>query len=129
MLPLPPLPEPKRIAAILNEKMAQIEKARKTTEEQLEAAEAIPAAYLRSVFDSHEARKWPKKIFEEIAILQRGYDLPSQDRVNGEYGIKMTSSGKNGTHIEFKVKGPGVVTGRSGSIGKVYYVYEDYWPV
>ena len=53
-VPLPPLPEQKRIAAILNEKMAQIEKARKTTEEQLEAAKALPAAYLRSVFNSPE---------------------------------------------------------------------------
>ncbi len=26
------------------------------------------------------------------------------------------------------VKGPGVVTGRSGTIGKVHFVAEDYWP-
>jgi len=28
-----------------------------------------------------------------------------------------------------KCKGPGVVTGRSGTIGKVHFVQEDYWPL
>ena len=31
-------------------------------------------------------------------------------------------------HDEYKAKGPGVVTGRSGTIGKVTYVESDYWP-
>jgi type I restriction enzyme S subunit len=59
--PLPPLPEQKRIAGLLKEQMAEVEKARKATEAQLEAARALPAAYLREVFDSPEARKWPRK--------------------------------------------------------------------
>jgi type I restriction enzyme S subunit len=60
-IPLPPLPEQKRIAAILNEQMAAAEKARSATEAQLEAAKALPAAYLRAVFNSPEAQRWPKK--------------------------------------------------------------------
>jgi len=35
----------------------------------------------------------------------------------------------NGTHNVAKAKAPGVVTGRSGSLGKVHYVHEDYWPL
>ena len=31
-------------------------------------------------------------------------------------------------HAAFQVKGPGVVTGRSGTIGKVAFVKDDYWP-
>jgi type I restriction enzyme S subunit len=31
-------------------------------------------------------------------------------------------------HAAFQVKGPGVVTGRSGTIGKVHYVANDFWP-
>jgi type I restriction enzyme S subunit len=34
----------------------------------------------------------------------------------------------HGRHSEFRAKRPGVITGRSGSIGKVYFVDEDYWP-
>ena len=49
-LPLPPLPEQKRIAAILNEQMAAVERARKAAEEEMAAINALPAALLRRAF-------------------------------------------------------------------------------
>lgn len=64
--PLPPLAEQKRIAAILNEQMEAVEKARKATEAQLEAAKELPAAYLRAVFNSPEAQKWERKKLKHI---------------------------------------------------------------
>ena len=66
-IPLPPLSEQKRIAGILNEQVAAIERARAATEAQLEAAKALPAAYLREVFDSEEAKKWPKKRLGDLS--------------------------------------------------------------
>lgn len=48
--PLPPLDEQKRIVAILNGKMAAVERARKAAEERLAAAKALPAAILCEVF-------------------------------------------------------------------------------
>ncbi len=57
---LPPLSEQKRITAILNDHMADIARARAATEAQLEAAEALSAAYLREIFEGKEAKKWPK---------------------------------------------------------------------
>ena len=57
-IPLPPLSEQKRIAAILNDHMADI--ARAAAEAQLEAAKALSAGYLREIFESTEAKKWPK---------------------------------------------------------------------
>jgi type I restriction enzyme S subunit len=45
--PLPPLTEQKRIAVILNEQMTAVEKARAAAEARLEAAKALPAAYIR----------------------------------------------------------------------------------
>ena len=50
LIPLPPLSEQKRIAAILNEQMEAVQRARKATQAQLEAAKALSAAYLRQVF-------------------------------------------------------------------------------
>ena len=52
-LPLPPLPEQKRIADLLNQQMAYVEKARKAAEEILEAAQALPGAFLRQAFPAH----------------------------------------------------------------------------
>ncbi len=47
----------------------------------------------------------------EVATLQRGFDLPSSKRIDGNIPI-VSSGGITGNHITFKVKGPGVVTGR-----------------
>lgn len=54
--------------------------------------------------------------------------MPTQDRVSGEYQL-VSSSGVIDTHHKSAVQGPGVVTGRSGSIGNVFFVEEDFWPL
>jgi len=75
-IPLPPLPEQKRIATILNEQMTAVEKARAATEAQLEAAKALPSAYLREVFNAPEAQKWPKKPFGNLVTNFDGKRIP-----------------------------------------------------
>ncbi|HBC5914674.1 TPA: restriction endonuclease subunit S [Proteus mirabilis] len=70
---------------------------------------------------------WDIRNIGDFAPLQRGFDLPSANRVNGKYPV-VYSNGIVNTHCHFKVKGPGVVTGRSGTLGKVHYVEADYWP-
>jgi len=49
-IPLPPLSEQKRIAEILNEQMAAVERARAAAETQLDAIDKLPAAFLRRAF-------------------------------------------------------------------------------
>ena len=65
---------------------------------------------------------------EKYMELKRGYDLPSSERENGKYPV-ITSSGIAEFHNKFKVKGAGVVTGRSGTIGEVFYEERDFWPL
>ncbi len=64
----------------------------------------------------------------KLTTLQRGYDLPHRNRLPGAFPI-ITSSGVGGTHSEPRVTAPGVVTGRYGTIGEVFYVEEDFWPL
>ena len=71
---------------------------------------------------------WEKKPLGELLTLQRGFDLPVRKRKEGHFPI-YASTGINGYHVEAKVKGPGVVTGRSGSLGKVMFVSGDFWPL
>jgi type I restriction enzyme, S subunit len=71
---------------------------------------------------------WQVKPLGKVATLQRGFDLPVQNRIAGNCPI-FAANGPVGTHNEYKVKGPGVVTGRSGTLGKVHYVETDYWPL
>ena len=71
--------------------------------------------------------EWEEKRLEEAAPLQRGFDLPIDKIKKGKYPV-VFSNGILKFHNEFKVMGPGVVTGRSGTIGKVTFVEDDYWP-
>ena len=64
----------------------------------------------------------------EVATLQRGVDLPVQDRLNGAIPV-YGSNGVLGYHANASQEGPGVITGRSGSIGLVYYSEGPYWPL
>lgn len=70
---------------------------------------------------------WEQRKCKAVAPLQRGFDLPISQMVEGEYPVVM-SNGIGGYHNEYKVKGPGVITGRSGTIGKIQYIESDYWP-
>ena len=60
--------------------------------------------------------------------LQRGFDLPRNKRVEGPYPV-IASTGRVGSHMEAKVGGPGVVIGRSGSLGGGQYIKDDFWPL
>jgi type I restriction enzyme, S subunit len=71
---------------------------------------------------------WEVGPLESALVLQRGFDLPASERTAGRYAV-LAASGPNGTHDQFMVRGPGVTTGRSGVLGKVFYVAEDFWPL
>lgn len=89
-IPLPPLDEQKRIAAILNEKMEGVEEARRNAIAQLEAAKDLPAAYLRSVFNSPEAQQWESKQLGEITLLvQNGIYKSAENYGQGHPFLRM----------------------------------------
>jgi type I restriction enzyme S subunit len=71
--------------------------------------------------------KWREDIFDNFVRLKRGFDLPEAKLEAGPYPV-VASASITAYHKDFKVKGPGVVTGRSGSLGTVQYVAGDYWP-
>ena len=70
-------------------------------------------------------RGWRTTRLGEVIELKRGYDRPKKHRAEGDVPI-VSSSGPSGWHNEAKVCGPGVVTGRYGTIGQVFYVAEDF---
>lgn len=70
---------------------------------------------------------WENKKFIDFILLQRGHDITKEQIIPGEYPV-VTSTSVMGYHNEYKAEGPGVITGRSGTIGEVQYVKEPYWP-
>jgi len=71
---------------------------------------------------------WQVGALQDLLVLQRGFDLPAQDRIPGVFPI-IAASGPSGTHVDAMAKGPGVVTGRSGVLGRVFLELGDYWPL
>ena len=69
-----------------------------------------------------------KIVFDDFVRLGRGFDLPDNKIVEGEYPV-IASTNIKAFHCEYKVDPPVVVTGRSGSLGKVQYVTSKCWPL
>lgn len=72
--------------------------------------------------------EWRQVRLGEVVNLKRGYDLPKRMRHDGPFPV-VSSSGLTGTHNESKVQPPGVVTGRYGTLGQVYYIETPMWPL
>ncbi|UYM14592.1 restriction endonuclease subunit S [Endozoicomonas euniceicola] len=88
----------------------------------------FPASF---VFDAEMGwipEGWEIGCLEDMLVLQRGFDLPKSKRTPGQFPL-IVASGQDGTHSEHKVEGPGVVTGRSGKLGEVMFVHDNFWPL
>lgn len=71
--------------------------------------------------------EWQILPLGDALTFQRGFDITKDDQRDGPYPV-FSSSGPKTTHAEFKVHGPGVIIGRKGSLGTVFYSDGDYWP-
>lgn len=72
--------------------------------------------------------KWNIDKIYNIAPLQRGFDLPEQNIIHGSVPVVYSNGIKN-YHNQYKAKAPGIITGRSGTVGKFTYIEDGYyWP-
>ena len=73
---------------------------------------------------------WDTKPLGEIITLQRGFDLPMQLRSDGEIAV-IGSNGIVGFHnlTPASVPIPGLMLGRSGSVGEITLWGKPYWPL
>jgi type I restriction enzyme S subunit len=126
-IPLPPLPQQKQIVATLDKAFAAIDTAKANAEQNLQNAKELFESYLQNVFEN-KGDDWEEKRFDKICVLQRGFDLPTRLRKEGKHPL-VSSNGITDYVDLWKVKSPGVSTGRSGTIGNVHYIEEDYFPL
>lgn len=70
---------------------------------------------------------WSTLQLGQFLTFQRGYDITKKEQQEGPYFV-FSSSGPNSTHTKAKVKGPGVIIGRKGTLGAAFYSSQDYWP-
>ena len=70
--------------------------------------------------------EWTPSQIGNVVTVQRGHDITENELCDGPYPV-VSSSGVIGYHTQFTSKGPNVVVGRKGTIGKVHYIEHDFW--
>lgn len=141
--PLPPLSEQQAIVEFLDKKTRQIDQSIALLETQKTDLQAYRQALITETVTKglnpnapmkDSGIQWIGEIPETwkvdklklLFILHRGYDLANSNFIDG--GVPVYGSGGfMGYHNEIKVLAPNIVIGRSGSVGKLHYITEDFW--
>ena len=123
----PPLEQQIKITSTLN-KIDELLLLRKQQIAKLD--ELVKARFVEMFGDPiGNTKNLPVTKFVDVVKMQRGFDLPVQERKSDGMIPVYGSNGVLGYHDISKVKGGGVITGRSGTIGKVFYEKEEFWPL
>jgi len=72
-------------------------------------------------------KPWKKTTIGAQVTLQRGIDITKAEQRHGSVPV-ISSGGVSSYHDQAAVNGPGVILGRKGVVGSVYYCPVDYWP-
>jgi type I restriction enzyme S subunit len=123
---VPPLPEQQRIVGILDEAFEGIEKAKVNAQRNLDNAREVFESYLNEVFTTR-GEGLVKTTIGDVLNLQRGFDITKNEQSYGTVPV-VSSGGIKSFHNVALAKSPGVVIGRKGTLGKVYFMDLDYWP-
>ena len=135
-IPLPSINIQTQIISILSAYDDLIENNQKQIKLLEEAAQRLYKEWFVDLrFPGHENTKivdgvpegWSRTNINEILTFHRGYDLTKNEMKAGRYPV-VGSTTVIGYHNEFKIKGPGIVTGRSGSLGKYQFIWDNFWP-
>ena len=74
------------------------------------------------------SEQWKELYFREIVKLLYGKSLSAKKRISGKYNV-YGSGGIIGTHNDYLVEGPGIIIGRKGTVGSVYFEKNPYFPI
>jgi type I restriction enzyme S subunit len=122
----PSRPEQQRIVGILDEAFEGIATAKANAEKNLQNARAIFESHLDSVV-THPGEGWVHTTIGDQVTLQRGFDITKHHQKEGTIPV-VSSGGIKSFHSTAMTQGPGVVMGRKGTLGKVFYLENAFWP-
>jgi len=125
-VPLPSYQKQKQIVAILDEAFEKIERAKELAAKNLQNARELFESYLGKIFSQH-CEGWTQTTVGEQFTLQRGIDITKSQQEPGTVPV-VSSGGIKSYHDTALVSAPGVVIGRKGTLGKVYFLEVDFWP-
>lgn len=71
---------------------------------------------------------WRVGRLEDYFELKYGKSLTKKNRLLGDYPV-YGSGGITDYHKDYLIKGPGIILGRKGSIGTMYYEQDNFYPI
>jgi type I restriction enzyme S subunit len=71
---------------------------------------------------------WEQKRVDDLLELAYGKALKAGDRVDGSVPV-YGSGGITGSHNEHLVEGPGIIVGRKGTVGSLYWEDRAFFPI
>lgn len=123
-IPVPPLPEQKAIASVLSSLDDKID----LLHRQNKTLEAMAETLFRQWFIEEAKEDWEDGTLDQLIDLKYGKALKQEDRSGSGYPV-VASSGIVGFHNNYLVKGPSIVIGRKGTLGKVYFMEDNFYPI
>ena len=123
-IPVPPLPEQKAIASVLSSLDDKID----LLHRQNKTLEAMAETLFRQWFIEEAKEDWEDGTLDQLIDLKYGKALKQEDRSGSGYPV-VASSGIVGFHNDYLVKGPSIVIGRKGTLGKVYFMEDNFYPI
>lgn len=90
--------------------------------------EQMAQAIFKEWFVLKALSNWERSKFETYTRLEYGKALQEGKRISGKI-LVFGSSGQVGTHNEKLCGGPGIVIGRKGNVGSVFWIDEDFYPI
>jgi len=140
-IPYPPLPVQRRIASILSAYDELIENCQRRITILEEMARALYREwFVHFRFPGHESvprvpsslgeipQGWEVKKVGDVLELNYGKALKQENRSGGTVPV-YGSSGMVGRHSAHLVKGPGIIVGRKGNVGSVFWCAEDFYVI
>jgi type I restriction enzyme S subunit len=121
---LPPLPEQKAIAAVLSSLDDKID----LLHRQNKTLETMAETLFRQWFVEEADEGWEEGKLGDLIELIYGKALKDELRTGSGYPV-VGSSGIVGYHSDYLVNGPGIVIGRKGTLGKVVYLNDCFYPI
>jgi type I restriction enzyme S subunit len=71
---------------------------------------------------------WKQLKIKDFCEFKYGKNLPQNKRIPGQYPV-YGSSNLAGTHNKFLVEGPGIIIGRKGTVGRVQFSKDNFFPI
>lgn len=93
-----------------------------------EKAAQTAALFPDSFDDDGMPKTWGIETLKDVLELSYGKSLPKTKRTPGPVPV-YGSGGVTGSHKEPMVEGPGIVVGRKGTVGSLYWEERDFFPI